>query len=167
MVSQWCYILSWCNCSINMIGLVLVLVVSGTFAAPHRYILFVNFHLPQYDFGLWTNDISSLPGKHYMYTCMTYSIHFSDHTQSAVEKFKSIVRTQVTTLWTTVDTDGDGHFESADMHHIFDDYDANRKKCLCLRHKIFYWNPNWIITIHYIWLTHRILGGKYVPIKIV
>ncbi|XP_048778709.1 uncharacterized protein LOC125682285 [Ostrea edulis] len=67
-----------------MIGLVLVLVVSGTFAAPH-----------------------------------------SDHTQSAVEKFKSIVRTQVTTLWTTVDTDGDGHFESADMHHIFDDYDAN------------------------------------------
>ncbi|XP_022326564.1 uncharacterized protein LOC111126319 [Crassostrea virginica] len=48
-----------------------------------------------------------------------------DHTQSALEQFKSVIRTQVTTLWHTADTDGDGHFESNDMHHIFEDYDAN------------------------------------------
>jgi hypothetical protein len=57
--------------------------------------------------------------------CILYN--FRHHTQSPVDHFKSIVRQQVTTLWNTVDTDGDGHFEAADMHHIFDDYDGNRK----------------------------------------
>lgn len=52
---------------------------------------------------------------------------FSDQSHSALEQFKNIIRTQVTTLWHTVDKNGDGRFEASDMHHIFDDYDANRK----------------------------------------
>lgn len=52
---------------------------------------------------------------------------FSDQPHSALEQFKNIIRTQVTTLWHTVDKNGDGRFEANDMHHIFDDYDANRK----------------------------------------
>ncbi|XP_062610186.1 uncharacterized protein LOC134271966 [Saccostrea cucullata] len=47
------------------------------------------------------------------------------HTQSPLQHFKSIVRRQVTALWPTVDTDGDGHFEVNDMHHILGDYDAD------------------------------------------
>nr|XP_011451843.1 uncharacterized protein LOC105345409 [Crassostrea gigas] len=49
----------------------------------------------------------------------------TDQSHSALEQFKNIIRTQVTTLWHTVDKNGDGRFEASDMHHIFDDYDAN------------------------------------------